>query len=131
MKRFLAVALLALSSCQEPAWARWKPEYAQLSPSIQQWYKDAVMTPETKERLHTSFSGCCDEGDVVKDAEFKLVPGNTTTEDRWYYRRPGTQWKEIHPDTIHWGESAPDGKSTLFIYNASGQELCFYPAAGI
>lgn len=132
MKRFAFAILVASSSCTPTlSPAVWKPEYAQLSPSIQQWYKDAKMTPDTKKRLDKAWWGCCDEGDVVPDAEFKVVPGSAGKEDEWWYQRPGTDWKLIHPDTVHWGESAPNGKSTLFLYNVTGEELCFYPAAGV
>lgn len=31
----------------------------------------------------------------------------------------------VPPDIIHWGESAPGGQPTLFVY--SGMETCFFP----
>ncbi len=130
----LVIAFLVLGfvvfAFSTPAPAVWKPEYAQLSPSLRQWYQNANMTPETRARLKKEWWGCCNEGDVVKDAEFKVVRVGRDKDPEWWYRRPGTDWKLIHPDTVHWGDSAPDGKATLFIYNSSGEELCFYPAAG-
>ncbi len=108
----------------------WKPEYAQNSPEVQRWYKDQKMNPAAKERLRVDWSSCCEHGDVFH-TQFRI--GKSTLEnpygadERWYLKPDGT-WKQIPPDIIHWGEHAPDGRPTLFIYQSTGQELCFYPA---
>jgi hypothetical protein len=45
-------------------------------------------------------------------------------------------WKHVPPDIIHWDESAPDGKPTLFALSESwggwppGTPTCFYPPPG-
>jgi len=46
--------------------------------------------------------------------------------DQWFYLAKDGTWKQVPPDTIHWGQHAPNGLPTLFIY-WTGQELCFYP----
>ena len=46
--------------------------------------------------------------------------------DEWWYLKDKT-WTRIPNDIVHWGEHAPDGRPTLFIYQSTGQELCFYP----
>jgi hypothetical protein len=50
--------------------------------------------------------------------------------DTWLWLDPDRNiWREVPDDIIHWGESAPDGRPTLFIYQ--GQETCFYPGVSL
>jgi hypothetical protein len=44
----------------------WKPEYAQNSREVQNWYKSQEMTPATRERLGVAWKSCCEHGDVVR-----------------------------------------------------------------
>ena len=118
MRAFLA-ALLLLSSA---AHATWKPEYAQASPEVQAWYRNAELTPAARERLH--YQKCCDHADVVR-TQFHV--NKTDGGDEWFYQSEG-QWKRIPPDVIHVGESAPGGQPTLFVY--AGTETCFFPGDG-
>jgi hypothetical protein len=105
--------------------ATWKPEYAQNAPEVNQWYKNQQMTPETWDRLGSpSWHSCCEKGDVFK-TQFRVGKGQHG-DDEWWYLKDGV-WKQVPEDTIHWGQHAPGGLPTLFIYSNTGQELCFYP----
>ena len=49
--------------------------------------------------------------------------------EEWYYKTPEmAEYKRIPNDIIHWGETAPYGLPTLFVYN--GEEICFWPPNG-
>jgi hypothetical protein len=121
----LAMLLLVLGM---RAHATWKPEYAQNSPEVRDWYKGQTMTKETWHRLgEPSWHSCCEHGDVFK-TQFRVGPG-AHGEDEWWYLK-GETWKQVPPDVIHWGQRAPGGQPTLFIYQVTGQELCFYPPEG-
>jgi hypothetical protein len=105
--------------------ATWKPEYAQNSPAVNKWFHDQQMNDETWERLGSpSWHSCCEKGDVFK-TQFRVGKGQHG-DDEWWYLKDGT-WKQVPDDTIHWGQHAPGGQPTLFIYSNTGQELCFYP----
>jgi hypothetical protein len=68
----------------------------------------------------------CEKGDVFH-TQFRVINNGTKYgEDTWWYEKDG-KWKQVPPDTIHWGQHAPNGQPTLFIYQTTGQELCFYP----
>lgn len=119
-----ALVLCALSSCGTlaPALATWKPEYAQASPEVQAWYREAELTAEA--RLRFPFIKCCDHADVVRT---KFQVNKTDGGDEWFYEpldAPG-HMKRIPPDIIHWGETAPGGQPTLFVFG--GKETCFFP----
>jgi len=127
MTRIMLATAIALGLIAT-AGARWKPEFAQLSPEVRDWYKGQTMTPETWKRLgEPSWHSCCEHGDVFK-TQFRVGPG-AHGEDEWWYLKDGV-WKQVPPDTIHWGQHAPGGQPTLFIYQSTGQELCFYPPDG-
>lgn len=100
--------------------AEWKPEYAQASPEVRAWYRNAELTPEARKRF--PYSKCCDHADVFR-TQFKVnkVNGN----DEWWYLA-GAEWKLIPHDIIHVDKHAPDNQPTLFIY--AGQETCFFPS---
>jgi hypothetical protein len=113
----VAFALFCLS-----AQGTWKPEYAQLPPDVRDWYSAAELTAPAQRRF--PYKKCCDHADVFK-TQFRV---NTASgEDEWYYLIE-RQWKRIPSDIIHWGEHAPDGQPTLFLYG--GKETCFYPGDG-
>ena len=115
------ITLLLLTST---AYATWKPEYAQLSQEVKDWYKGQTLNQATWERLGSpSWHSCCEHGDVFK-TQFRVGGDNS---DEWWYLTKENEWKQVPPDTIHWGQHAPNGEPTLFIYQATGQELCFYP----
>jgi hypothetical protein len=103
----------------------WKPEYAQNSREVQNWYKSQEMTPATRERLGVAWKSCCEHGDVVR-TQFRVEYQGGAFLDKWFYLKNGV-WTKIPDDIIHWGEHAPDKRATLFIYQSTGQELCFYP----
>jgi hypothetical protein len=105
--------------------ATWKPEYAQNAPEVNRWYKNQEMTDDTWRRLGSpSWHSCCEKGDVFK-TQFRVGKGKHG-DDEWWYLKDGL-WKQVPDDTIHWGQHAPSGLPTLFIYSNTGQELCFYP----
>jgi hypothetical protein len=109
------------------AWPRWDERFAQIEQSIRDWYKAQEMNPATWERLGSpSWKSCCEKGDVFH-TQFRVINNGTKYgEDTWWYEKDG-KWKQVPPDTIHWGQHAPNGQPTLFIYQNTGQELCFYP----
>lgn len=51
--------------------ATWKPEYASAPQAVQDWYKNAQLTPQARARLNWVF--CCDHADVVK-TKFRYWP---------------------------------------------------------
>lgn len=115
----LTAAVIVIALCQAPAHATWKAEYASRSPEELDWYRNAELTPEA--RIRFPFSKCCDHSDVVKT---RFTINKTDHGDEWYWL-DGETWKRVPPDIIHWGESAPGGEPTLFVY--SGKETCFFP----
>jgi hypothetical protein len=126
IKSLLPATLILV--CVVGADARWKPEFAQLEPEVRDWYKGQTMTQQAWERLGSpSWHSCCEHGDVFK-TQFRVGPG-AHGEDEWWYLKDGA-WKQVPPDTIHWGQNAPGGLPTLFIYQNTGEELCFYPPEG-
>ena len=102
--------------------AEWKPEYALQPPEVREWYRSQKVNPEAREKLHIPFESCCDHADVVK-TQFRVnrIHGG----DEWFYEDAPGHFKRIPPEVIHWGETAPGGQPTLFVY--SGKETCFFP----
>lgn len=115
------VAIFIAMMCRA-SHAEWKPEYAQASPEVRDWYRNAELTEAAQGRF--PFKKCCDHADVVR-TQFRVETSNGS--DAWFYL-DGETWKAIPSDIIHWGESAPDGQPTLFVY--SGRETCFFPGRG-
>ena len=110
-----ALAVLLIGQVE----ARWKPEYADAPQQVQDWYKNAELTPKAQMRF--PFKKCCDHADVVK-TQFRV--DKATNGDAWYWL-DGEQWRRIPDDIIHWGQSAPSRQPTLFVYQ--GKETCFWP----
>jgi len=102
--------------------ARWKPEYANQPPEVQQWYRNAELTQAAQNRF--PFKKCCDHADVVQT---RFNVNRTNAGDEWYWL-DGQNWRRIPDDIIHWDQHAPSGKPTLFVYD--GKETCFFPGDG-
>jgi hypothetical protein len=110
------------------AHARWKPEYANMPAEIRAWYAQAQTMPDSRPRKEKGYVGCCNHGDVV-DAQFETKKTPSGYVEEWYYKtREMAEYKRIANDIIHWGEAAPYGLPTLFVYN--GEEICFWPPNG-
>jgi hypothetical protein len=122
MRRSIPLGLAAVLALGAGAQATWKPEYALNSPEVQAWYQNAELTEAAKIRF--PFKKCCDHADVVRT---RFTVNKTDAADEWFYL-DGETWKRIPPDIIHWGQAAPDGQPTLFVY--SGKETCFFPGDG-
>lgn len=103
--------------------ARWKAEYTSQPQEVQDWYRNAELTPEAQKRFH--FAKCCAHSDVV-NTKFRVskVDGH----DEWYYERAPGDWQRVPDDIIHWGESAPGGQPTLFVFGE--RPTCFFPGQG-
>lgn len=111
----VAMSLLTTQSLADDPAGRWTG-----SPNAA-WYKNAQMTDAAKKRLGYQWTSCCEHSDVFRTA-FWVNKDNG--DDEWWYQLPNGSWKLIPNDIIHWGEFAPDGRPTLFIYQ--GVETCFY-----
>jgi hypothetical protein len=110
-------------------YVRWTQELiAQADPSVRDWYEKQEINPAAQKRLNVTFKSCCKNGDVFL-TQFRIGPGEDG-DDEWWYLQKGV-WKRIPDDVIHWGEYAPDGRATLFLYTSGGQELCFYPSRDV
>lgn len=116
------VTLIAVFMLVLAANATWKPEYAELPQSVRDWYPHAQLTPSAHKRLDYTY--CCNHADVVK-TQFRV--DRALGEDQWYWLKDGN-WERVPDDIIHWGESAPDGQATLFVYNNTA--MCFWPPLG-
>lgn len=119
-----ATLALLIACLPVSAFAMWKAEYADRSPEVQAWYATRELTPETQARLGVQWRSCCNHSDVVH-TRFRV--SHTDGGDEWEWL-DGNQWRHVPPDTVHWGEHAPDGQPTLFAYN--NIETCFFPAGG-
>ena len=102
--------------------AQVSKDVAASSPEVREWYNNQSLNEATRQRLQVDWHSCCNHGDVFR-TKFK-VGGDGG--DEWWYLKDKT-WTRIPNDIVHWGEHAPDGRPTLFIYQSTGQELCFYP----
>jgi hypothetical protein len=118
----MALGAIAAFAAAAQVQARWKAEYASQPPEVQQWYRNAELTPAAQARF--PFKKCCDHADVVKT---KFNVNRTTSGDEWYWL-DGQTWRRVPDDIIHWNERAPNGQPTLFLY--SGKETCFFPGDG-
>jgi hypothetical protein len=94
-----------------------------LAGEVRQLVRAANAQPATMKRLAVGWDSCCLGSEVVK-TQFRV--DKTSYGDEWFYMRDGT-WKRVPDDTIHWGQHAPGGQATLFVYFMTGEETCFYP----
>jgi hypothetical protein len=124
MRSFYAGLALAgaLSLASSYADARWRSEYASQPAEVQAWYQNAELTPEAQKRF--PWKKCCSHADVVKT---RFNVNRTTAGYEWFWL-DGETWRRVPADIIHWGETAPGGEPTLFVY--AGKETCFYPGDG-
>lgn len=103
------------------------PAYAHDLPGIpaenQAWYQNAETNPGSTPRTVHGWQKCCNHAEVV-DAKYIIRPDG---KDGWRWNDNGVL-KDIPLDIIHWYDSAPDNKPTLFVYN--GVMTCFYPPSG-
>ena len=89
---------------------------------MRDWYAAAELTGPAQKRF--PYKKCCDHADVFR-TQFRV--NSASGADEWFHYVDGV-WKRVPPDIIHWGEHAPDGQPTLFLFN--GQETCFFPGDG-
>lgn len=123
-RNFLVCATVLILGFGLPqAAARWKAEYASQPQAVQDWYRQAQLTSAAQARF--GFLLCCDNSDVVK-THFEV--DHSTGRDVWTYEDVPGHMKRIPDDIIHWGQSAPGGLPTLFVWK--GQETCFFPGEG-
>lgn len=102
--------------------ARDNGQWVNATPEVRAWYRNAEPPPEAQKRL--GISKCCDNADVVKTSfRVSKIDGH----DEWYWLN-GASWELIPADIIHWGESAPGGLPTLFVWNK--KPTCFWPPEG-
>ena len=87
------------------------------------WFERQTLNPATMKRLAVGWNSCCLGSEVVK-TQFRV--DRTSYGDECFYVKDGT-WKRVPDDTIHWGQHAPGGQATLFVYFMTGEETCFYP----
>ena len=87
------------------------------------WFEKQILNPSTMKRLNVGWNSCCLGSEVVK-TQFRV--NKTNYGDEWYYMKDG-DWRRVPDDTIHWGQHAPNGQATLFVYFMTGDETCFYP----
>ena len=87
------------------------------------WFERQTLNPPTMKRLNVGWNSCCLGSEGVK-TQFRV--NRTSNGDEWFYMKDGT-WKRVPDDTIHWGQHAPGGQATLFVYFMTGDETCFYP----
>ena len=97
-------------------------ELHDVTPEYQAWAQNAEITAEARKRL--PWTKCCNHAEVFRT---KFMPIKENGADGYLYLI-GDTWKRVPPDIIHWGERAPDGRPTLFIYQ--GKETCFFPSEG-
>lgn len=123
MLRLGWVALVALTLMITAGFYRASAhELHGVSPEYQRWAGQVEILPEARKRL--PWSKCCNHAEVFRT---KFMPIKENGQDGYLYK-VGEDWKRVPPDIIHWGEKAPDGQPTLFIYQ--GKETCFFPAEG-
>lgn len=120
----IAVSTISLFLLASPTWATWKPEYASAPQEVQDWYRNAELTPEAQKRFF--FVKCCAQSETVRT---KFSVNRTNGKDQWSYLLPDGKWKIIPPDIVHENEPTPDGQPVLFVLG-NGQETCFFPGDG-
>src|SRR5258708_33642422 len=87
------------------------------------WFERQTLNPPTMKRLNVGWNSCCLGSEDVRSA---LRGERACIWEDWDYMKDGS-WKRVPDDTIHWGQHAPGGQATLFVYFMTGDETCFYP----
>lgn len=129
MRLLFAIAIACVLLIPRAA-AEWKAEYANQPQEVQDWYRNAQLTEAAQKRI--GFAKCCAQSEVV-ETSFKV--DRSTGSDEWFYLKNG-RWEHIPGDIVHWGESAPGGKATLFVLahdvlgQSAGTLTCFWPPDG-
>lgn len=118
-----AIVLAYMMLFMRGGFAEWKPEYAQASPQVQEWYKNQKINPEARARLNVGWTSCCDESDHFK-TRFRMLSDGSKYGVETYEYLAGDTWKVISPDIIKRAPT-PDGQPVLFIHKTTGKELCF------
>lgn len=106
------------------AHATWKPQYADASPAVRDWYEHAQLTQAAQKRF--GFASCCAHADVVR-TQFRVGVKGDDVWEFWDQSAAPPGWQEIPADIIHWNEEAPDGQATLFRMGGDGALTCFFP----
>ena len=113
----LPIGLLALLAtvkcCERAAYARWKPEYAQQSPEVRQWF----------EGLHDKKGFmCCSNMDGVKleDPDWEMSGNN-------YRVRIDGKWQDVPPDAVL---DIPNRFGPAIVWRLNGKIRCFIAGAG-
>ena len=120
----LGLFLYVMAALVSPANATWKQEYANAPQAVQDWYKNAELTPAAKTRFN--FQKCCAQSETVK-TKFKI--DKSTGADEWFWLDPSdNSWKQVPPDIIHWDQSGPNGEAVLFAIGRT--PTCFFPPQG-
>lgn len=106
--------------------ATWKPEYAQLSPEMRQWYRDQK-NPHTK-------VPCCSEADGVQARE------DIRGEHYWVRfeaRGIDSDWMQVPDEAVIKGANR-NGAPIVWYYFDNGMQTlanlrvrCFIPGAGL
>jgi hypothetical protein len=110
---WLTITTTAALSAMAVAWPAW----------AEGWFDRQMLNPATVKRLNVGWNSCCLGSEVVK-TQFRV--NRTSYGDEWFYLKDDA-WKRVPDDTIHWGQHAPGGQATLFVYFMTGDETCFYP----
>jgi hypothetical protein len=125
-----ALMLLLLLVGAGAAAARDLGQWNDQPAAVREWYQNATLTAAARKRFN--FIPCCSYAEVVQ-SQFRVDRVNGA--DHWFYRNAGA-WAQIPDDIIHWDESAPDNKPTLFALDSDtlgakkGDLTCFYPPGG-
>lgn len=112
----IALAILGLLAAL-PSYAKWKPEYAQVPPEIQQWFNGLK-----------SQSGipCCDTADG-----HRLTDADWDTKDNHYRVRIDGKWIVVPPEAVL---TIPNRVGVPVVwYGGAGDYLhiyCFLPGGG-
>ena len=115
---FFAMCAVVIFLLARSAHATDHGQWAGKPQAVRDWYKSAELMPAARDRL--GWVSCCAHSDVVH-TKFRV---GVTGDDVWEWL-DGTTWRIVPADIIHWGEHAPDGQATLFVFGST--PTCFYP----
>ena len=94
-----------------------------VSPELNAWYQNAETNKEARPTFPTPWAKCCNHAEVIPFKD--IIP--PTQEHGWQWNDNG-EVKNIPEVIIHYEQSSPDNKPTLFVY--LGTMTCFYPPQG-
>lgn len=116
---YSVLAFLALLTLTLAGYAHDNGQYADAPQAVRDWYRNAQLTEAAQKRI--GFKSCCAHSDVVKTTS----TGRAAPTSGYWLPAGASEFQQVPPDIIHWGESAPDGQPTLFATGAL--PTCFYP----